>query len=102
MDRDEGAGREHGALHPLLTASFDERAQVGEVPELGAIHGALGADWEGRADLRDHDTDLTRWHLRPREPLHAEYRPELEAQTGHAQRRLVTGFAAVRAVVVFG
>ena len=75
------------AARPSGRRRSTKLAQVREVAELRLVHRALGADRQRLAHLRDHHADLARGHLHPGELLHAEHRPELEAQTRHEQRR---------------
>ena len=101
VHRQQRSRRQHEPLHTLLSTALDEPFEVREVPELGLVHTALGADRQLRAHLRDHDADLAGRHLHPGELLHAVDRPQLEPQPGHEQLRLVAGltFEGDRVVV---
>ena len=96
MHRQQRSRGQHQPLHALLPAARDEGVELGEVPELRLVDSALRAHGQLRADLRDHDTDLARRHLHPRELLDAVDRPELEAQSRLQQLRLVSGLAVKR------
>ena len=102
MDRHQGAWRQHRALHALLAAVVDERAEVGEVAERRAEVGALGADLDRVADLGDDHADLAGGHLDPGLLADAVDGPETEAQPGHQQALLVAGLAAAGDGVALG
>jgi hypothetical protein len=90
VDRHQRARGQHRALDALL-AAVEERLQVREVAERGAVDGALGADGQGVPDLGDHDADLARRHLHPWVALDREERPQAEPQARHEQLGLVAG-----------
>ena len=83
VNRDERARRQHGALDAFLAAVVHERAEIGEVAELGPIDGRLGACGQALADLRDDDTDLARRNLHPRIEGDGVVRPQLEPDARH-------------------
>ena len=91
-----------GRCTPFCPPPSMNVSSVGEVLELRLVDRALGADRQRRADLRDHDADLARGHLHPRELLHAEDRPQLEPQPGREQLGLEAGLAVERDRVVGG
>ena len=102
MDRRQGSGGQHRPLDALLAALLDETPQAREVAELRLVDGRLGADRQRRPDLADDHADLARRHLDPRVLLHPVQHPELPAQTGHQQVRLVAGLALEGDEVVLG
>ena len=75
-------GGSTGRCTPFCPPAVDERREVGEVAELGLVHAALGADRQRRADLGDHDADLARGHLHPRELLHPKIGHSLKRRPG--------------------
>src|SRR5262249_21726705 len=68
-------------------------AHIAEVAEGRAVLGALGADRQMIADLRDHDADLAGRNLHPRVLVDPVDRPEPEPPTRHHEIRLITRLA---------
>ncbi|MEZ5217971.1 MAG: hypothetical protein R2715_15610 [Ilumatobacteraceae bacterium] len=93
MDRQQGARGEDRALHALLAAVLDERADVGEVAERRVVASALGTDRQRPTHLGDDHTDLPRRNLHPRELAHGVDRPQLEAEARHQELGLIAGLA---------
>jgi hypothetical protein len=96
VDGREGARRQHRALNSFLSPAAHERAKVGEVAEVGPVHGRLGPRRQRLADLRDDDSDLAGGHLDPWVPDDLVGRPELEPDARHQQVCLVARLALER------
>ena len=95
-------GGRTGRWTPFWPPSSTNSRRLEKLPNSVLYTRALRADRERLSHLRDHHTDLTGGYLHPRELLHAEHRPDLEAQSRHEQRGLVAGFAAEPDRVVLG
>jgi hypothetical protein len=102
MDRHQGPGREHRALHTLLAVVGDEPPQVREVAEGRVVPGALGADRQRPSDLGDDHADLAGLDLDPGILGDRVHRPQLEPRPRHQQVGLVAGLAVERDGVVVG
>ena len=102
MHRHEAAGRQHGALHALLSAGLEPRAEVGDQVQLAQRFGRLGADRQRPAHLRHHDADLAGPDLHPRVLFHGVEEPELPMPARHQQIGLIAGLALEGDGVVVG
>ena len=102
MHRHEAAGRQHGALHALLSAGLQPGAQVGDQVQLADRLGRLGADRQRLADLGHDHADLAGPNLHPGMLLHGIDQPQLEMPAGHQEIGLVAGLAAEGDRVVVG
>ncbi len=102
MHRHEAAGRQHGALHALLSAGLQPRAEIGDQVERAQRFGRLGADGQGPAHLRHHDADLAGPHLHPRVLFHVVEGPEFPTPARHQQIGLIAGLALEGDGVVVG
>src|SRR5450759_4243342 len=86
-------GRQHRALDAFLPPVAHERLEVGEVTELVLEYRRLGADGKRRAHLGDDNAYLAGRHLHPRELINLVKHPELTAQAGHEEFRLIPRFS---------
>ena len=96
-----GAGRLSGPLIFFGPAPSTNARQVGEVAKGFGVDRRLGADGQGLSNLRDDDANLPRRHLHPRMFGDGINQDELEAEPGHQQVRLVSGFSMEGDRVVF-
>jgi hypothetical protein len=96
VDRRERARRQHRPLHALLASVGEKLADVAKVSVGVVIHGALRADRERLAHLRDHDADLARGNLHPRVLVHPVDRPQTESPSRHEEVGLISRLARER------
>jgi hypothetical protein len=102
MNWHDRAGRQHGALHALLSALRHEGRNVLEIAELRLVDAGLGAHRHRVAHLRDDDADLICRNLHHRMARDVVERPQFELQSRMQQLRLIAGLAVERDRIAAG